>query len=384
MSTLTQIANEDSSIEKPKEFDIAEYNPSGLGEREHAEAQKIVNEKISKGAEDFISVSKEQRLKREQYDGSVSKDPVSALESAVNRMNARLTQNLRESVEAEKEKIYEGRSTFLRKLLQKLHVYNPKPVSDQEALNNVIKAQIRGIESYTEQLGVDYKRMEEEYSRRRQTVNSLTKDANKSIDVYTQGEKVFESLQQQLTENLRARDEYMKKRAQPGYNGEVDDLIKSCHNTISHLEEKIEDVKDELQLAASDIEYFENQLAVEKSFADESKAHKLVFQNELKDSRITRDTLVRIMDNEGGRRSLIESYKSIIEGRKKGEIASVIIEEGKKLIEEAMTQVGKNNYNKMFKTGSSYSNLLKDIEARQAEYIQSAKARRMGIDASQL
>lgn len=371
----------ENSLNTSKEFDISksEYNPSGLGEFEHAQAQKIVDEKISKSADEYINNSKEQRQKREQYDGCPSKDPVSALESAVNRMNSRLTQHLRQEVEAEKAKMYQRQTSGILKILQKFHLYRPNPISEEQALNNVIKSQIRGLESYTEQITVDYKKMEEEYTRRRQKVNSLVKDSNKSIDIYTEGQKIHESLQQQLTENLRARDEYFKKRSEPGYNGEADELIKNCQATIGHLEEKIEDVKEELQMAASDIEYYESTLAVEKSFADETKAHKMVFQNELKDARITRDTLIRIMDNENGRRSLIEAYKSIIEGRKGAEIASVIIEEGRKLIEDAMTQVGKRNPGKTI-TGNNYNNLLKDIEMRQAEIVQMAQARRYGIN----
>jgi|GEM_PF-6446904 len=384
MTGLEQItkAENNGHTETPeikRDFDLnaqekkTEYTP-----HEKAEVvREITGETLNKSKE-TMSRLRYNRQKREQL--SAATGSRETLEDSLNEMNDRLKGILSNEMEHEKNHVKAESGKFVNKVKKLFGLYDSTKISEDDILERVINRQINELGDYSRILNSDAKQLHRDYDRKKHVFSITQKSANQCVDDYETGLKELTSLQEQLTENIRSRNEYIQKRNKNPADRTLDSYVGITQDTITELEDQIQDCKDHIDTLENDVSRYENQLLLDRESTEEARTHSSIINNELTDAKKSHDTLVRLMDTQNGRRALVGVYSNVLRGRKLMDKADEISQEARDCILSSIEQVRQYQRNIKGRTSANqYAHILEDMRKERAESVQAALARRYGI-----
>lgn len=281
---------------------------------DYVAAQRQLRTEMDVPIDDYlVKVEKQKARKAQMENRSPSNKPEEEIRSKMLRSNVRLEEKLAPLMKAEKERLESKQYTGFMGKVRRTFGFKAREIDSDVVLNNVINGLICAAEEITEKRFVRLGYRKEERDESRKGHRELSKERNVSLDAYEVGEKHLTSLEEQLTENIKARDGYIEQATQPGYKGAVDALLQNTNQTIEHLgdqKSQVEEGQEELRDQIADYNAQVDQLKREK---EEATVHYKIAQRNYQDARAKKRALVAMRDDRAKRESLLKAYTSMLE-----------------------------------------------------------------------
>ncbi len=311
-----------------RDFEDASKDLEEITEDERAQAKGAVSQESLQKADSHINRVKEHTEKREREEqASNNRDPETNYANYVIQLKSILAPEMARK----KAELEEAQCTFLTRALS-LFGYRPKPVKDDAVLEIVVKEQVRGLEEHTVSLNVARDARKNDYAHKQQKCEAFEKGRNEDFDLFEDSEKQLKSLEEQLTVAIKSKDQYLVAKHQPNYNGEVDTLLKNSLDTISEFSSRIRKIKEGQRKLRRDLSRDVMAYKMADSQFKQAEYHFDVVEQELDTTKLVRDLLVDMLKDEADRKSLIDMYKTIMDGKKRQETGEKILAESNKLL----------------------------------------------------
>lgn len=365
--------NLENTLNASKEFEIKANLPYGF--LEHTENFHESNQEVIDKSKEALTQLKYNRQKREQKNSTGKRE---SIEDNLNEMNGRLKEILHLEITNEHIRAQKESNKLLNKVRRFFGLYNSK-ISEDQILETVIKNQINELGAYSSVLESDAKLIQRGYERKKQLLSTTTRNANQCVDDYQTSMTQLTLLQEQLTENIRSRNEYMQKKSKDPNDKTLDSYIEIAKKTITEIEDQVQNCKDQMDTLENDIKIYENQFHLDKEATEEARTHNYVINAELTDAKKSHDTLVRLMDSQNGRRALVGIYTNILKGRKLMDKSDEISKEARECILSSIEQVRQYQRDIKGNSANQYASILDELRKERAESVQAAIARRYGI-----
>jgi hypothetical protein len=311
-------------------------------------AQRQLGREMDVPIDGYLAQVERQKVRRAQLENrSPSNKPEEEIKAKMVRSNIRLEEKLAPLMKAEKERLESRQYTGFMGKVRKTFGFKPKTIDSNMVLNNVINGLISAAEEITEKRFVRLGYRKEERDESRGNHRELSKERNVSLDAYEVGEKHLTSLEEQLTENIKARDGYIEQTTQPGYKGDVDALLQNTSESIDHLEDqksKVEEGQEELSDQIADYNAQVDQLKREKESAT---VHFKIAQRNYQDARAKKRALVAMRDDRQKRESLLKAYTSMLEEDRQLDHGEAVTKESEGIVNDIIKL-----YNHRFNAGN--------------------------------
>ncbi len=263
--------------------------------------------------------------------------PVEYLDSVVRKGDTKLKANLSRLIHQKKQRLEARQYTGIKRLLKYVG-YKAAPISDDKALEHVVTGLIRAAETTTERKRIAKEQRKKIYEQVRAELRTMTQNRNKDYDLYHAHEKRLESVELELTQNYKARDEHLTIASQSGYNGEVDSLIEKENEKIEELTEEMEELKENMSELSDNLSDYQRRMG--SLSRDGVPSNRVTLHDKLMRSRSNyelakeayqralTDTqeLVDFRKNETERQSLIDFYRELAQDQELFKNIGVVIE----------------------------------------------------------
>lgn len=259
----------------------------------------------------------------------------------INSINDQLKQKLSTEMEAERKRLEEGEATVFKRIAAFFHLYCLKPVDDATVLDNVLGNEIGGLEAHMNRLGQSRDKWKGEFDARRGAFKRLTQERDKAYDLYEGGKKQLEQLEVELTKLMKARDQYVEARGKPGYNGQVESLLKNTLGGIDKLSAQKDEMGDAQEVLTTLITDYVRKTERYSQAKEAAKVHYAMARMGLDRMRDVHDQLIELRNGEQGRQSLLTMYHAMSIGKVQLDKDMDIVSVGQTVLDELMRECSK-------------------------------------------
>ncbi len=181
------------------------------------------SDKLKKIKEDYVdNINGKLRPIIDAHKGRLEEDQVSAMKDRDRERPAviRFADYVGQKIGLRKKKVYSANVTL------------------EDTVESYKNIEIGSAKEVLRELNRDIIELKEKYENASNDLKTKIDGKNKLVDKYAVGLMKLEALEEVVTENVQARDKYLKVSSKPGYDGEYGPLIEDLNIRIKDIEDK--------------------------------------------------------------------------------------------------------------------------------------------------
>ncbi|MBW2966724.1 hypothetical protein KY342_06495 [Candidatus Woesearchaeota archaeon] len=385
---LTMVAEEEETLEEQVEEE-GNASMGGYNAEQARVAQEQLAEETDSAYDGYLQGVRDSKKEKEKEESNgVTKNKAEDdIKAKLRRMNAQLEEDLAPLLKEEEARLQDMQYKGILGRLQKVLRISPKTVDKNKVLDNVITNLLYEAEEIVERRKIRMSNRKSERDEINGKARHLTKLSNTDYDKHESGEKFLESIQEQYTRNNQARNDYIGKKAKPGYDKTIDNMLSNTVATIERLEQKRIEIEEGQEVLYENIQDYNAKLDVIQEDVKEANVHYFIAKEDFQSSRKARDDLLKMRDDRNRRESLLSSYiekskedaplkhaKSVSKGAR--EVITSIIE---RYADEANASNGVKSPGSEKTTKDPFRQYEATMQKKREDVLAKAKARRYAL-----